>query len=117
MDQGNLSDPISFEDFLKVDIRSGTIVRAEAFQKARKPAYKLWIDFGPLGVKASSAQLTGLYKPEELAKRRVLAVVNFPRKQIADFVSEVLVLGLPDDVGNVVLVHPERPVPNGSRLF
>src|SRR6266852_8653233 len=117
MDQGNLSDLISFADFLRVDIRSGTIVRVEAFQKARKPAYKLWIDFGALGVKASSAQLTGLYKPEELTRRQVLAVVNFPKKQVADFVSEVLVLGLPDENGNVVLVHPERPVPDGVRLY
>ena len=117
MDQGTVSGMISFPDFLKVDIRSGTIVKVEEFQKARKPAYKLWIDFGQLGVKASSAQLTGLYKPEHLMRRQVLAVVNFPKKQIADFVSEVLVLGLPDEKGNVVLVHPERPVPNGARLF
>src|SRR5437899_5752523 len=108
---------VSFSDFLKVDIRSGTIVRVEEFQKARKPACKLWIDFGPLGVKASSAQLKALYTPEELLRRHVLAVVNFPKKQVANFVSEVLVLGLPDEKGNVVLVHPERPVPNGARLF
>jgi tRNA-binding protein len=117
MNRGNVSEIISFADFLKVDIRSGTIVRVELFQKARKPSYKLWIDFGLFGVKASSAQLTGLYKPEELMKQQVLAVVNFPKKQIADFVSEVLVLGLPDEKGNVVLVHPERPAPNGARLF
>lgn len=117
MEHGAVTGLVSFADFLKVDIRSGTIVRVEEFQKARKPAYKLWIDFGPLGVKASSAQLTALYTPEELMRRHVLAVVNFPRKQVADFVSEVLVLGLPDEKGNVVLVHPERPVPNGARLF
>ena len=117
MDQGADSELVSFADFLKVDVRSGTIVRVEEFRKAKRPAYKLWIDFGPLGVKASSAQLTGLYKPEELTRRQVLAVVNFPKKQVADFVSEVLVLGLPDENGNVVLVHPERPVPNGARLY
>ena len=117
MEHGAVTGLVSFADFLKVDIRSGTIVRVEEFQKARKPAYKLWIDFGPIGVKASSAQLTALYTPEELTGRRVIAVVNFPKKQVADFVSEVLVLGLPDEQGNVVLVHPERPVPNGARLF
>ena len=77
----------------------------------------MWIDFGPIGVKASSAQLTALYTAEELTGRQVIAVVNFPKKQVADFVSEVLVLGLPDEKGNVVLVHPERPVPNGAKLF
>jgi len=117
MEQHVDTGPISFADFLKVDIRSGTIVRVEEFQKARKPAYRLWIDFGSLGVKGSSAQLTSLYTLEELKGRQVLAVVNFPGKQVADFVSEVLVLGLPDAKGNVVLVHPERPVPNGARLF
>lgn len=117
MGQGTVTELVSFADFLKVDIRSGTIVRVEEFRKARKPAYKLWIDFGPLGVKASSAQLTALYTPEELMRRQVLAVVNFPKKQVADFVSEILVLGLPDEKGNVVLVHPERPIPNGARLF
>ena len=108
---------VSFADFLKVDIRSGTVVKVEEFQKARKPAYKLWIDFGSIGVKGSSAQLAALYRPEELRGRQVLAVVNFPKKQISNFVSEVLVLGLLDAKGNVVLVYPERPVPNGARLF
>jgi len=117
MEHGAVTGLVSFADFLKVDIRSGTIVRVEEFQKARKPAYKLWIDFGPLGVKPSSAQLKALYTPEELMRQQVLAVVNFSKKQVADFVSEVLVLGLPDEKGNVVLVHPERPVPNGARLF
>jgi len=117
LEQGTGTRLVSFPDYLKVDIRSGTIVRVEEFQKARKPAYKLWIDFGPIGVKASSAQLTALYTPQELTGRQVIAVVNFPKKQVADFVSEVLVLGLPDQKGNVVLVHPERPVPNGARLF
>src|SRR2546422_5733957 len=116
MELGAVTGLVSFADFLKVDIRSGTIVRVE-FHKARRPAYKLWIDFGPLGVKPSSAQLKALYTPEELMRRQVLAVVNFPKKQVADFVSEVLVLGLPDEKGNVVLVHPERPVLNGARLF
>src|SRR2546422_10261705 len=117
MEHGAVTGLVSFADFLKVDIRSGTIVRVEEFQKARKPAYKLWIVFGPLGVKASSAQLTSLYTPEEFMRRHVLAVVNFPRKHVADFVSEVLVLGLRNDKGNVVLLHPEHPVPNGARLF
>jgi len=108
---------ISFDDFLKVDIRVGTIVRAEEFPKARKPAYRLWVDFGALGVKASSAQVTALYKSNELIGRQVLAVVNFEPKQIANFVSEVLVLGLEDEKGDIVLIEAERRVPNGSRMF
>ncbi|HZD12352.1 MAG TPA: tRNA-binding protein [Candidatus Binatus sp.] len=108
---------ISFSDFLKVDIRSGTITGVVDFPRANKPAYRLWIDFGPLGTKASSAQVTTVYKKEELIGRQVLAVVNFPPKQVANFVSEVLVLGLPNREGDVVLVQPERAVPNGARLF
>src|SRR5437879_13411397 len=96
MEHGAVTGLVSFADFLKVDIRSGTIVRVEEFHKARKPAYKLWIDFGPLGVKPSSAQLKALYTPEELMRRQVLAVVNFPKKQIADVVCAELVLGLHD---------------------
>ena len=111
------SSRISFDDFLKVDIRVGTIVRAEEFPKARKPAYRLWVDFGVLGVKASSAQVTALYKSNELIGRQVLAVVNFEPKQIANFVSEVLVLGLEDEKGDIVLIEAERRVPNGSRMF
>jgi tRNA-binding protein len=109
---------ISFDDFLKVDIRVGTITRAEPFPEARKPAIKLWVDFGPgLGEKKTSAQITQFYTPEELPGRQVAAVVNFPPKQIGKFMSEVLVLGFPDPEGEVVLISPTRPVPNGGRMF
>jgi tRNA-binding protein len=114
------SDPmtISFDDFLKVDIRVGTILAVEAFPEARKPAYKLTVDFGPeIGTKRSSAQVTRHYAPEELVGRQVLAVVNFPPKRIGPFVSEVLCLGLPDGEDGVVLVAPTKPVPNGGQLF
>ena len=108
---------ISFDDFLKVDVRVGRITRAEPFPEARKPAFRLWIDFGPeLGEKRSSAQITAHYTPEDLVGREVLAVVNFPPRQIGPVRSEVLVLGLPDGQGNVVLVEPERAVPLGGRL-
>ena len=100
-------DPISFQDFLKVEIRSGTIARAESFPEARKPAYKLWVDLGPeLNVKTASAQLTSHYSPEQLVGKKIVAVVNFSPKQVADFVSEVLVLGVPDENGDVALVQP-----------
>ncbi len=109
---------VSFQDFLKVDIRSGTVIRAELFPEARKPAYKLWIDFGKdVGVRTASAQLTKIYDAARLQGQQVLAVVNFPPRQIANFVSHVLVLGIPDHEGNVVLLEPERRVPNGSRVF
>jgi tRNA-binding protein len=109
---------ISWEDFQQVDLRVGRIVRAEPFPEARKPAYRLWIDFGPeLGVKTSSAQITDLYRPEELVGRLVVCVVNLPPKQIGPFRSECLLTGFPDEAGRVVLCVPERPVPPGSRLF
>ncbi len=109
---------ISFDDFLKVDIRVGRITRAEPFPEARKPAIKLWIDFGPeMGERKSSAQITKHYTPEALVGRRVLAVVNFPPRQIGPMISEVLTLGVPDAEGEVVLIGPGQEVPLGGRLF
>jgi tRNA-binding protein len=110
--------PISYDDFAAVDIRVGTVVEADEYPEARRPAYKLRIDFGPeIGVKRSSAQLPALYRREELVGRQVAAVVNFAPKQIGKFMSEVLVLGFPDAEGRVVLIQPEQRVPNGGRLF
>jgi len=112
------ASPITFDDFLKVDIRVGTIVSAEVFEAARKPSYILMIDFGPtLGVKKSSAQITTYYRLEDLIGRQVAAVVNFPRRQIGPIQSEVLTLGFPDPNGEVVLFAPDQNVPNGGRLF
>ena len=109
---------ITFEDLLKVDIRVGCVVRAEPYPEVRKPSIKLWVDFGPeLGEKKSSAQLTRHYTPEGLVGRQVLAVVNFPPRQIGKVMSEVLVLGVPDADGEVVLLEPEREVPPGGRMY
>ncbi|HCW07527.1 MAG TPA: tRNA-binding protein [Cytophagales bacterium] len=109
---------ISWEEFNKIDLRAGTIVKSEIFENARKPAYKLWIDFGPnWGIKKSSAQVTHLYELEELVGKQVVCVVNFPPKQIANFISEVLVTGFPNETGSVVLTTIDKPVPNGSKLF
>jgi tRNA-binding protein len=108
---------VTFDDFLKLDIRVGTVTQVEDFPEARRPAYKLTIDFGPdVGTKRSSAQITELYAKADLQGRQVAAVVNFPDKQIGKFRSECLVLGFTDAAGRVVLVQPERPVPNGGAL-
>jgi tRNA-binding protein len=109
--------PASVEEFDRLDIRAGTVFRCEPFPEARTPAYKLWIDFGPdVGVKASSARIAELYRPDDILGRQVLAVVNFPPRQIGPFRSEVLTLGVYVDGHTVVLVKPERTVPNGARL-
>lgn len=108
---------ISFDDFLKVDIRVGEVVRAERYPQARKPAIKLWIDFGPeVGEKKSSAQITAHYDPAHLVGKQVMAVVNFPPRQIGRFMSDVLVLGLPDASGEIVLIGPDGPVAPGGRM-
>ena len=109
---------ITFDDFLKVDIRVGEVVRAEPYPEARKPAIKLWVNFGDdLGEKKSSAQITKHYDPDTLVGKKVMAVVNFPPRQIGKFMSEVLVLGVPDDEGEVVLLTPDKDVPIGGRLY
>lgn len=107
---------ITWGDFEKVDVRVGVVTDAQAFPEARRPAYKLWIDFGPLGIKRSSAQITRHYRPEDLIGRAVVAVVNFAPKQIGPFVSEVLVLGAYDDAGEVVLLRPDDQVTPGSHI-
>lgn len=113
-----MSDQIGFDDFLKVDVRVGRVVEAEVFAEARKPAYKMRIDFGDaIGIKKTSAQITRHYKPEDLVGRLVMAVVNFPPRQIGPFMSEVLTLGVPDEDGEVVLLAPDKTVPIGGRLY
>lgn len=112
------TNEITYEDFQRVDIRVGTIVDVQEFPKARNPSWKLWVDFGAeLGVRKSSAQIVTRYRRDDLIGRQVAAVVNFPPRQIANFMSEVLVLGFPDADGEVVLIGPERKVPDGGRLF
>ena len=109
---------ITWEDFTKIDVRAGTIIKAESFEGAKRPAFKLWVDFGSeLGIKKSSAQLTALYRLEDLIGRQVVCVINFPPKQIANFVSEVLVTGFPNEKGEVVLTSIDKTVPNGARLY
>lgn len=117
MDRNPISGTIRFNDFERVDLRAGTIIRAEAFPEARKPAYKLWVDLGPLGVKKSSAQITIHYQPDDLIGKQVVCVVNFEPRQIANFLSEILVTGFPDGMDNVVLCSVDKNVPNGARLF
>jgi len=113
-----VSPQIAYEDFARVDVRVGTIVDAQPFPEARRPAIKLWVDLGAeIGVKKSSAQITVHYDPEHLVGKQVAAVVNFPPRQIGKFMSEILVLGFPDAEGEVVLVTSDQPVPNGGRLF
>ncbi|MCE7055979.1 tRNA-binding protein [Algoriphagus sp. AGSA1] len=108
---------IDYKDFDKIELRAGTIIKAEPFEKARKPAYKIWVDLGEaLGVKKSSAQLTVLYQPEELIGRQVICVCNFAPRQIADFMSEILITGFESKEGGIVLATMEKPVPNGSKL-
>jgi len=112
-----MTDPIRFEQFLAVDIRVGTVIDAQPFPEARKPAIKLWVDFGAkIGVRKSSAQITEHYDPDGLKGRKVMAVINFPPRQIGPFMSEVLVLGFPDEDGAIVLAAPAGDVPNGARL-
>jgi tRNA-binding protein len=115
---GKPAPTITFDDFLKVDIRVGTVVTAEAFPEARKPAYRMTVDFGPeIGIRKTSAQITQHYTLDELVGRKVAAVVNFPPRQIGPLMSEVLTLGFPDADGNVVLIGVDREVPDGGRLY
>jgi len=113
-----MSDQIAFDDFLKVDIRVGEVIRAECFPEARKPAIKLWVDFGDeIGERKSSAQITRHYTPDTIVGQKVLGVVNFPPRQIGKFMSEVLILGVPDADDEVVLLRPDKDVPKGGRMY
>lgn len=112
-----MKPPITWDEFEKIEMIVGTVVRCEEFPKARKPAFKLWIDFGECGVLGSSAQLTVHYNPQILVGSQVVSIVNFPPKNIGGFVSECLVCGFQDEFGAVILARPDRPVPNGSRIF
>jgi tRNA-binding protein len=112
------ADPVTFDQFLAVDIRVGTVIAVDPFPEARKPSWKLRIDFGPgIGIRRSSAQIVDHYQPQDLIGRQVAGVVNFPPRQIGPFMSEVLTVGFADEAGAVVLFRPDKPVPNGSRLF
>jgi tRNA-binding protein len=118
MQNNNISGMITWDEFIKIELRVGTIVRAEPFPEAKKPAFKLWVDFGAeIGIKKSSAQITDLYKIDQLTGLQVICVVNFTPRQISNFLSEVLVTGFPDSENRVILSTVERPVPNGARLF
>jgi len=113
-----MTDQITIDDFMKLNVRVGTVVDVQPFPEAKKPAFKVWVDFGPeLGIKKTSAQITVHYTPETLIGKQVAAVVNFPPRQVGPFMSEILILGFPDQDGKVVLVHPSITVPNGGRLF
>ena len=115
---GSMADEISFEDFERVEIRVGTVIDAQPFPEARKPAIKLWVEFGgAIGVRKTSARITRHYSPDRLIGRQVLAVVNFPPRRIGPFMSEVLVLGVPDEEGEVVLLRPDLKAPDGGRMF
>lgn len=116
MDLPQAAESVSIDDFFQIDVRVGTVLRAEVNDKARVPAYKLWIDFGELGVRQSSAQITALYRPEELVGRQVVAVVNFPPRKVAGFTSQVLVLGAATEAGHITLLAPDAYVPDGSRI-
>ena len=118
MSEEGASEEITFDDFMRVDIRIGTIIEAQVFEEARNPAHKLVIDFGEkIGRKKSSAQITVHYTPEDLIGRKVMAVVNFPPRQIGPFMSQVLTLGFADEEGAIVLARPDKDVPNGARLL
>ena len=110
-------ETINWGDFEKIEIRVGTILKVEDFPEAKKPAYKLTIDFGEFGIKKSSAQITALYKKEDLIDKQIIGVLNFPPKQIGPFISECLTTGFSDENGNIVLTQPERKIPNGSKMF